>query len=83
MAKTAQADEYVRLRHLISDHLGIDEQQITVDSTFQEDLAADSLDGVELAMAAEEEFGVTISDADAEKFVTVGDMLKFLMRKAR
>ena len=49
-----------------------------MESTFVDDLAADSLDIVELVMAIEEEFGIEISDSDAEKIVTVGDVVKYI-----
>ena len=49
-----------------------------MESTFVDDLAADSLDIVELVMAIEEEFGIEISDSDAEKIVTVGDVVKYM-----
>ena len=63
-------------------HLGIDESKVTEESSFIDDLGADSLDTVELVMAFEEEFGSEISDSEAEKILTVGDAIKFIESKA-
>lgn len=63
----------VRLRRIISDQLGVDESQVVPSASFEEDLNADSLDLVELIMSLEEEFGIEISEEDAEKIRTVGD----------
>jgi acyl carrier protein len=62
-----------RLKRIISEQLGVDEGQVTRDASFEEDLNADSLDLVELIMSLEEEFGIEISEEDAEKIRTVGD----------
>ena len=70
-----------RLKKIVSDHLGIDESKITDESSFIDDLGADSLDKVELVMAFEEEFGSEISDSEAEKILTVGDAIKFIENK--
>jgi acyl carrier protein len=56
----------------------VEESEVTEDAHFIDDLGADSLDTVELVMALEEEFGVEISDEDAEKIQTVGDVKKFI-----
>ena len=61
---------------------GIDESKVNEESSFIDDLGADSLDTVELVMAFEEEFGSEISDSDAEKILTVGDAIKFIENKA-
>ena len=65
-----------------ADHLGIDEAKVQDDSSFIDDLGADSLDTVELVMAFEEEFGSEISDSQAEKILTVGDAIKFIEGKS-
>lgn len=62
----------------VTKQLNVAEDKVTMDSKFVEDLGADSLDVVELTMAIEDEFGVTVSDQDAEKLVTVGDVVKFI-----
>ena len=69
---------YEKIRGLISEQLGIDENDITIESSFIEDLGADSLDIVELVMALEEEFDIVIPDEDAEKIGTVGDAVKYI-----
>ena len=71
-----------KVRKIVADHLGIDEVKVTDESSFIDDLGADSLDTVELVMAFEEEFGAEISDSDAEKILTVGDAVKFIENKA-
>ena len=67
----------------VVDHLGVDEQKVTDEASFIDDLGADSLDTVELVMAFEEEFGSEISDNEAEKILTVGDAIKFIESKAK
>ena len=71
-----------KVKKIVSDHLGIEETKVTDESSFIDDLGADSLDTVELVMAFEEEFGSEISDSDAEKILTVGDAVKFIENKA-
>ena len=67
-----------KVKKIVADHLGIEEAKITEESSFIDDLGADSLDTVELVMAFEEEFGSEISDSEAEKILTVGDAVKFI-----
>ena len=67
-----------KIREIIADKLSISEDEITMDSSFLEDLNADSLDIVELIMALEDELDMEIPDDEAEKFVTVGDVVKFI-----
>ena len=69
---------FEKTREIIADKLGINEDEITMDSAFLEDLNADSLDIVELIMALEDELDMEIPDEDAENFVTVGDVVKFV-----
>ena len=71
-----------KLKKIVADHLGIDEAKMTDESSFIDDLGADSLDTVELVMAFEEEFGSEISDTQAEKILTIGDAIKFIEGKA-
>ncbi|MDE0018234.1 acyl carrier protein [Candidatus Poribacteria bacterium] len=67
-----------RLIEIIANQLGVDEDNVTPDASFMEDLGADSLDTVELVMALEEEFDIEIPDSDAEKIQTVQDALSYL-----
>ena len=71
-----------KVKKIVADNLGIEEAKVTEESSFIDDLGADSLDTVELVMAFEEEFGSEISDSDAEKILTVGDAVKFIENKA-
>ena len=70
-----------KVKKIVADHLGIDDTKVNDDSSFIDDLGADSLDTVELVMAFEEEFGSEISDTEAEKILTVGDAIKFIESK--
>ena len=67
-----------RIRAIIATELGVKPEQITPEAKFIEDLGADSLDTVELVMALEEEFGNEIPDEDAEKLISVGDVIRFI-----
>ena len=69
---------YEKLKLIVKDQLGIDEEKITMDATFIDDLSADSLDIVELIMSIEEEFDMEISDSDAEKIVAVSDVVTYI-----
>lgn len=67
-----------RVKDIIVEQLGVKPDQVTTDAKFIEDLGADSLDIVELIMALEEEFGYEIPDEEAEKLLTVGDVVKYI-----
>ncbi len=67
-----------RVRERVAHQLGVEEGTIARESSFVEDLGADSLDVVELVMALEEEFEIEIPDEQAEKIVTVGDAVKYI-----
>ena len=69
---------YERLKKIIVEQLGVDEEEVTPEASFVEDLNADSLDLVELPMSLEEEFGMEISDEDAEKIQKVQDAVDFI-----
>ncbi|MGH9867585.1 MAG: acyl carrier protein [Candidatus Polarisedimenticolia bacterium] len=67
-----------KVKGIIVEQLGVDEDEVTPTASFVEDLGADSLDQVELVMAFEEEFKLEISDEDAEKIKTVQDAVKYI-----
>ena len=69
---------YERLKKIIVEQLGVDEEEVTAQASFVEDLNADSLDLVELIMSLEEEFGMEISDEDAEKIQKVSDAVEYI-----
>ena len=76
----ATVDE--RVKKIIAEQLGVEEDEVTSEASFVEDLGADSLDTVELVMALEEEFGIEIPDEDAEKILNVGKALDYIKEKA-
>ncbi len=67
-----------KIKDIISDQLGIDAEEITMESSFVDDLGADSLDIVELIMALETEFDLEIPDEDAEKIASVADVVNYI-----
>ena len=67
-----------KVKAIVVEQLGVDESEVTIDSTFIDDLGADSLDIVELVMALEEEFNVEIPDDVAEKIKTVKDTVEYI-----
>ncbi len=74
----ADGTTFDRLKKLIVEQLGVDEEEVTPTASFVEDLNADSLDLVELIMSLEEEFGMEISDEDAEKIQKVSDAVDYI-----
>ena len=69
---------FERVKKIIVNQLDVDESQVTLDSSFVDDLGADSLDIVELIMALEQEFDIEIPDEDAEKIATVNDAVQYV-----
>ena len=67
-----------KVKSIIVEQLGVDEEEVTPDASFVDDLGADSLDTVELVMAFEEEFEIEIPDEEAEKIATVGDAISYI-----
>ncbi len=67
-----------RVKEIIVEQLGVEEEQVTPEASFIDDLGADSLDTVELIMAIEEEFDVEIPDEEAEKIITVKDAISYV-----
>lgn len=74
----SDSDIPARVKKIVVEHLGVDEDKVTDGASFIDDLGADSLDTVELVMAFEEEFGCEIPDDAAEKILTVKDAVDFL-----
>ena len=68
--------EFEKLQEIIAEVLNVDPEEITMDTTFVDDLGADSLDVFQIIMVIEEEFDIEISNEDAEKIVTVGDAVE-------
>ncbi len=73
----------VKVKDIIVDKLGVNEEDVKAEASFTNDLGADSLDTVELIMEFEKEFGVTIPDNDAEKITTVGDAVAYIQEHAK
>jgi len=67
-----------KVKSIIVEQLGVDEEEVTMEASFTDDLGADSLDIVELVMAFEEEFGIEIPDDDAEKISTVNNAVEYI-----
>lgn len=71
-----------RVKKIVVEHLGVEEEKVVEGASFIDDLGADSLDTVELVMAFEEEFGVEIPDDAAEKILTVKDAIDFIKERS-
>ena len=78
MTEGTTGTTFDRLKKIIVEQLGVDDEEVTPEASFVEDLNADSLDLVELIMSLEEEFGMEISDEDAEKIQKVQDAVDFI-----
>ncbi|MBM4132974.1 MAG: acyl carrier protein [Nitrospira sp.] len=70
-----------RIKKIIAEQLGVEEEEVVPEASFVDDLGADSLDTVELVMAFEEEFDIEIPDEDAEKILTVGRAMEYIKEK--
>lgn len=67
-----------KIKEIIVDQLGVEEDAVAMETHLMKDLEADSLDAVEIIMAIEEEFGIEVPDEEAEKFQTVGDIVAYV-----
>ena len=70
------------IKDIIIEQLQVDESEVTMDTNLMKDLSADSLDAVEIIMAIEEEYGIEVPDEEAEKFATIGDIVKYVEENA-
>lgn len=78
----ADASIEEKVKNIIVEQLGVSEEQVKPEAKFIEDLGADSLDTVELVMAFEEEFDITVPDEDAEKLMSVGDVFSYIEQQS-
>ena len=72
-----------KVKDIVVEQLGVNADQVVPEAKFIEDLGADSLDTVELIMALEEEFGIEVPDEEAEKLVSVGDVIRYIEDSAK
>ena len=78
----AKEEIFDKLKELVVDQLGVEEDEVTMEATMQDDPGADSLDLVDLVMSVEEEFGVKVADEDLENIKTVGDIVNYIEERA-
>jgi acyl carrier protein len=83
MASLNDQEVVGKVKKMVASQLGKSEEEISIESAFIEDLGADSLDLVELVMAMEDEFGLEISDEDAERIVTVQDVINHILERKK
>ena len=76
------SDTAERVKKIVVEHLGVEADKVTEQASFIDDLGADSLDTVELVMAFEEEFDITVPDEDAEKLASVGDVFAYIEQQS-
>ena len=83
LEKMSSEEVLEKVKGIIVEQLGVAENAVTMEASFIDDLGADSLDIVELVMALEEEFDIEIPDSDAEKVVTVGDVVDYIKENVK
>ena len=81
MAELTRDEIRAKIKSIVTENLGVSEDQVTDDAQFSQDLGADSLDQVELVMSLEEEFGAEIRDEDADSLNTVGDAIAYIEKR--
>lgn len=72
---------FEKVRDIVAEQLDVEVDEISLETSMMNDLDADSLDAVEIMMALEDEFGITIPDEDAETFKNIGDIIKYLEKE--
>lgn len=72
---------FEKIREIIVEQLGVEESAVTLETSLMKDLEADSLDAVEIIMAIEDEFEIEVPDEEAEKFQSIGDIVKYVEEK--
>ena len=83
MAVAAKKEIVEKVKQIISEQLGVDEAEVTPSASFTDDLGADSLDQVELVMALEEAYSLSINDEDTERILTVQDAIDYVDKHAK
>lgn len=78
-----EKEVFEKVKSVITDQLGVSEDEVTMEASYTDDLGADSLDTVELVMALEEEFGTEIADEEAEKLTDVKKTVDFIINNAK
>ena len=75
--------EFETLQNILTEQLGIDKSEISMDTSIVDDLGVDSLDFVELVMAVDQEFDIEINDSDVDGIVTIGDVVNYIKEKTQ
>ncbi|HEX3037111.1 MAG TPA: acyl carrier protein [Thermodesulfobacteriota bacterium] len=83
MALQVEQEIVSKVRKMVATQLGKSEEEVSPEASFIEDLGADSLDLVELVMAMEDEFGLEVSDEDAERMITVQDAINYILERKK
>ena len=83
MAPQIEQEIFGKVRKMVATQLGKPEEEVSPEASFIEDLGADSLDLVELVMAMEDEFGLEVSDEDAERMITVQDAINYILERKK